>query len=139
MTQIDFYVLPRDGSLPVVNAVGRIAEKAVSRGHHLFVSVRDEEQAHLFDQALWTFRAESFLPHALIGDDDNELVSIGWFEPPLEQNDVLINTTGVLLDYFSRFTRLAEIVAPDESSLTSSRDAWRFYRDRGYSLTKHDL
>ena len=91
MTQIDFYVLPRDGSLPVVNAVGRIAEKAVSRGHHLFVSVCDEEQAHTLDNALWTFRAESFLPHALINDDDKELVSIGWSEPPLEQNDVLIN------------------------------------------------
>ena len=139
MTQVDFYVLPRNGSLPVVNAVGRIAEKAVSRGHHIFVSVCDEEQALSLDSALWTFRAESFLPHALVGDDDKEPVSIGWSEPPLEQNDVLINTTGVILDYFSRFTRLAEIVGPDDSSLASSRDAWRFYRDRGYSLTKHDL
>ena len=139
MTQVDFYVLPRNGSLPVVNAVGRIAEKAVSRGHHIFVSVCDEEQALSLDSPLWTFRAESFLPHALVGDDDKEPVSIGWSEPPLEQNDVLINTTGVILDYFSRFTRVAEIVAPDDSSLASSRDAWRFYRDRGYSLTKHDL
>ena len=139
MTQVDFYVLPRNGSLPVVNAVGRIAEKAVSRGHHIFVSVCDEEQALSLESALWTFRAESFLPHALVGDDDKEPVSIGWSEPPLEQNDVLINTTGVILDYFSRFTRVAEIVAPDDSSLASSRNAWRFYRDRGYSLTKHDL
>jgi DNA polymerase-3 subunit chi len=139
MTQIDFYVLPRDGSLPVVNAVGRIAEKAVSRGHRIFVSVCDEEQAHNFDSALWTFRAESFLPHALVSDGGEEPVSIGWLEPPLEQNDVLINTTGVILDCFSRFTRVAEIVAPDDSSLASSRNAWRFYRDRGYSLSKHDL
>ncbi|MDA8679402.1 DNA polymerase III subunit chi [Luminiphilus sp.] len=139
MTQVDFYVLPRDGTLPVVNAVGRIAEKALSRGHRIFVSVCDEDQAHTFDGALWTFRPETFLPHALMGGDSNEPVIIGWSEPPLEQNDVLINTTGVILDYFSRFTRLAEIVAPDEACLASSRNAWRFYRDRGYSLTKHDL
>ena len=56
MTQVDFYVLPRDGTLPVVNAVGRIAEKALSRGHRIFVSVCDEDQAHTFDGALWTFR-----------------------------------------------------------------------------------
>ena len=74
-----------------------------------------------------------------MGGDDEEPVIIGWSEPPLEQNDVLINTTGQILDYFSRFTRLAEIVAPDDSSLASSRNAWRFYRDRGYSLAKHDL
>ena len=139
MTQIDFYVLPRDGSLPVVSAVGRIAEKALSRRHRIFVSACDENQAHSLDNALWTFRAETFLPHALMGGDDEEQVIIGWSEPPLEQNDVLINTTGQILDYFSRFTRLAEIVAPDDSSLASSRNAWRFYRDRGYSLAKHDL
>ena len=40
------------------------------------------------------FALKPFLPHALMGGDDEEPVIIGWSEPPLEQNDVLINTTG---------------------------------------------
>ena len=47
MTQIDFYLLPHDGSLTVQMAVGRIAEKALSRGHQIFVQVQDEQRGRL--------------------------------------------------------------------------------------------
>jgi DNA polymerase-3 subunit chi len=139
MTQIDFYLLPRDGSLTVQMAVGRIAEKAVSRGHQIFVQVQDEQRGKLLQESLWTFRATSFLPHAIIGSEDGEPLVIGWEEPPPEQQDVLINTAGTVPGHFARFGRLAEIVDADDATLAASRDAWRFYRDRGYPLAKHDL
>lgn len=139
MTQIDFYLLPNDGSLTVQTAVGRIAEKALSRGHQIFVQVQDEQRARLLQESLWTFRATSFLPHAIMGSEDGEPLVIGWEEPPLAQQDVLINTAGTVLGYFARFGRLAEIVDADDATLAASRNAWRFYRDRGYPLAKHDL
>ena len=79
------------------------------------------------------------LPHAIAGTDDGEALIIGWEDPPTEHDDVLINTTGAVPGHFARFSRLAEIVAPDAATLASSREAWRFYRDRGYPLSKHDL
>lgn len=139
MTQIDFYLLPNDGSLTVQTAVGRIAEKALSRGHQIFVQVQDEQRARLLQESLWTFRATSFLPHAIMGSEDGEPLVIGWEEPPLAQQDVLINTAGTVPGYFARFGRLAEIVDADDATLAASRNAWRFYRDRGYPLAKHDL
>jgi DNA polymerase-3 subunit chi len=139
MTQIDFYLLPRDGSLTVQMAVGRIAEKAVSRGHQIFVQVQDEQRGKLLQESLWTFRATSFLPHAIMGSEDGEPLVIGWEEPPPEQQDVLINTAGTVPGHFARFGRLAEIVDADDATLAASRNAWRFYRDRGYPLAKHDL
>ena len=139
MTQVDFYLLPQDGSLTVQMAVGRIAEKALSRGHQIFVQVRDEQQGRLLQESRWTFRATSFLPHAIMGSEDGEPLVIGWEEPPPEQQDVLINTAGSVPGHFARFGRLAEIVDADDDTLAASRDAWRFYRDRGYALAKHDL
>lgn len=139
MTQIDFYLLPNDGSLTVQTAVGRIAEKALSRGHQIFVQVQDEQRGRLLQESLWTFRATSFLPHAIMGSEDGEPLVIGWEEPPLAQQDVLINTAGTVPGYFARFGRLAEIVDADDATLAASRNAWRFYRDRGYPLAKHDL
>ncbi|MDG2459733.1 MAG: DNA polymerase III subunit chi [Luminiphilus sp.] len=139
MTQVDFYVLPQSGSFTVGEAVGRLAEKALSRGHRIFVHVSDEQQGHHLDSELWTFRPESFIPHALLGSDTTERVTIGWDEPPLAENDVLINTTAIVPNFFSRFHRLAEIVSPDEAALAASREAWRYYRDRGYPLAKYDL
>ena len=139
MTQVDFYVLPENGSLTAHAAVGRIANKALSRGHQIFVQVTDEATATALQDSLWTFRDASFLPHAIVGKDDGEPLIIGWSEPPLEHDDVLINTTGAVPGHFARFGRLAEIVAPDVATLVASREAWRFYRDRGYPLAKHDL
>ena len=139
MTQVDFYVLPENGSLTAHAAVGRIAEKALSRGHQIFVQVKDEAAAIALYDSLWTFREASFLPHAIAGKDDGEPLVIGWDDPPIEYDDVLINTTGAVPGHFARFSRLAEIVAPDTATLKASREAWRFYRDRGYPLAKHDL
>jgi len=139
VTQVDFYVLPENGSLTAHAAVGRIAEKALSRGHQIFVQVKDEAEANALHGSLWAFRPESFLPHAIAGTDDGEALIIGWEDPPTEHDDVLINTTGAVPGHFARFSRLAEIVAPDAATLASSREAWRFYRDRGYPLAKHDL
>ena len=139
MTQVDFYVLPENCSLTAHAAVGRIAEKALSRGHQIFVQVIDEATANALHDSLWTFRTESFLPHAIVGNDDGEQLVIGWDDPSLEHDDVLINTTGAVPGHFARFGRLAEIVAPDAATIEASREAWRFYRDRGYPLAKHDL
>ena len=139
MTQVDFYVLPEHGSLTAHAAVGRIAEKALSRGHQSFVQVKDDAAATALHDSLWTFREASFLPHAIAGTDDGEPLVIGWGDPPIEHDDVLINTTGAVPCHFARFGRLAQIVAPCAATLQASREAWRFYRDRGYPLAKHDL
>ena len=139
MTQVDFYVLPPDGSLTLDQAIGRIAEKAVGKGHRVFIQTSNEAEAADIQRGLWTFRAQSFVPSALLGCDSDEPVAIGWTEPGLEHDDVLLNITGAVPGYFSRFSRLAEIVPQDEAKLAASRDAWRFYRDRGYPLAKHDL
>ena len=139
MTKVDFYVLPENGSLTAHAAAGRIAEKALSRGHQIFVQVTDEATATALHDSLWTFREASFLPHAIVGKDDGEPLVIGWCQPPQEYDDVLINTTDTVPGHFARFGRLAEIVTPDAAKLEASREAWRFYRDRGYPLAKHDL
>ena len=45
MTQVDFYVLPKDGGLTVAQAVGRITEKALGEGHQVFIQTTDEAEA----------------------------------------------------------------------------------------------
>ena len=139
MTKVDFYVLPNAGGINVMSAVSRIAEKATTRGHQIFIQVGNESDANVVQNALWTDRAESFLPNAIMGDEDGESILIGWEEPPIQYDDVMINITGKVQGHFSRFQRLAEIVIHEEQALIASREAWRFFRDRGYPLAKHDL
>ncbi len=139
MTKVDFYVLPEDGSLSMEVAIGRLTEKASARGHRVFIQTKDESETRRLDEALWSFRPSSFVPHSLATDATLERVVIGHEDPPMECNDVLINVTQRVPAGFSRFERLAEIVTHDATAIEASREAWRFYRDRGYPLSKHEL
>ena len=139
MTKIEFYVLPNADPLTEANAVSRLAEKAFLMKHQTFILTRDELHGNYLDTELWRVRPDSFVPHSLASQDPNDVIVIDWKEPPQHLDDVLINLSDRVPDCFSRFHRLAEIVNPNESSLSASRNSWRFYRDRGYPLDKHDL
>ena len=66
--QVDFYHLTR---LPLERALPQIAERVLaSGGRLLIVSGRDEQRAEL-DRQLWTYAADSFLPHAVLGAGDD--------------------------------------------------------------------
>jgi DNA polymerase-3 subunit chi len=41
--------------------------------------------------------------------------------------------------FFSRFSRVAEIVAGDDDERKTARERFRFYRDRGYQMNTHNL
>jgi DNA polymerase-3 subunit chi len=141
MTHIDFYVL--DSAEP--NALGllacRLAEKIWRMGRRVYVHTANAGQAQALDDLLWTFRDGSFVPHELYspGAEEPAPVVIGCDPDPQLEPDVLINLAEAVPPCFSRFQRLAELVDADPARREASRERWRFYRDRGYPLQKHDL
>lgn len=140
MTRVDFY-LAKDASArgaPVVAC--RLAEKAWKMGHKVFVHAANATDAQKLDELMWTFRDVAFVPHALAGDTDRSIrVVIGHGEPPDGFDDLLVNLADAVPDAFSRFERVAEVVAGDEAAKQQARERFRFYRDRGYELETHEV
>ena len=62
MTEILFYHLERQ---PLFQVLPSLLEKTRERGWRAVVRTVDGEQAASLDEHLWTYREESFLPHAL--------------------------------------------------------------------------
>ncbi|MEM9257402.1 MAG: DNA polymerase III subunit chi [Pseudomonadota bacterium] len=139
MTRVGFYVLASRDPDARLTVAARLASKAFEQGNRVFINAQDETQAHQLDGLLWSFRTDSFLPHNLHGQEPSEAVCIGWGQEPNDQRQLLINLQWGVAPFFSRFERVAEVVTQDAGSLTASRDAWTYYRDRGYQLEKHDL
>ncbi len=137
MTSVDFYLLNDAGADAADRVACRLTEKAYRLGHRVFLLAQDRPQAERLDQLLWTFSQGSFVPHELGAADAP--VCIGHGEPPEEFGDVLVNLTAQVPDFFSRFDRVAELVAATEESKEAGRDRYRFYRDRGYALDTHQL
>lgn len=139
MTRVDFYVVKTAGAEARLNVAARLTEKALGRGHRIFINCESNEQLMALDHYLWEFKATSFVPHEMASNNSDEQIVLGFEQSPESHSDVLINLALVPPPYFARFERVAEVVTQDEGSLAALRSAWRHYRDRGYPLQKHEL
>lgn len=145
MTRIDFYVLPENAAPTsgVVMTACKLCDKASTGGSRVFVHVPEAALAQALDSALWSFRQGSFIGHERLAEAAPEAplpaVLIGDSEPPSSYQAVLINLGLDVPAYFSRFERVLEIVDGDAVSRARSREHYKYYRDRGYELTMHNL
>ncbi len=139
MTHIDFHV----------NAPGklayacRLARKVYGSGTRAVFYAGDENTRAGFDRLLWTFSAVDFIPHCRVGSPLAEVTPIHIAGPDdadaCLHHALLVNLDAEQPDCFSRFERMIEVVAAEDTDLEAGRRRWKFYKDRGYPLTRHDL
>ena len=135
MTRIDFYQIGGDETLFTC----RLIDKVYRRGHRIYVHTGDEAIARKLDEQLWVFRQDALIPHCLHTEPLDVPVKIGFNHEPLEHQDVLINLTDSIPDFFSRFDRVAEVVPVNENTRQSARRNYAYYKDRGYALKYHQV
>jgi DNA polymerase-3 subunit chi len=145
MTRVDFYVLDDNGEQAREQFACRLVEKAVRLRHRVFVHTPSPGDAQQLDRLLWTFSDGSFVPHVLDAADlepalaEATPVRVGSGAEPAAEAELLVNLDAGVPAFFSRFDRVAEIVAGDETRRGQARERFRFYRDRGYEIETHQL
>ena len=139
MTQIDFHVNAPDK----LGYACRLARKGYLGGSRMVFYADDAAWLARFDQALWTFSALDFIPHCHVRDalaSQTPILLTGAADIERSaHHDVLVNLDRLQPDVFSRFERLVEVVGADDADLEAGRQRYKFYRDRGYPLVRHDL
>ena len=141
MTRIDFYIL-KDNSLQAQNLLTcRLSEKAYKQGCQVFINTNTGEQLKQLDDMLWTFTANSFLPHGCYGEntDSTHPVLLGHAIEPEGPSDVLVNLAEDIPAFFSRYNRVTELVSGDDEQRDAARTRYKFYKDRGYTVRSHQL
>ena len=96
------------------------------------------------DGALWNLPPQEFMAH---GTDTSppavrrhSPVVLSAMVDDVPHHQVLVNVGQDVPPGFSRFDRLIEVVsAEDAEDRTQARQRWKYYADRGYTLTRHDL
>jgi len=139
MTRIDFYLLPQRDEQSRQLFACRLADKAWQLGNRILVQTTNNETGSELNALLWSFKADSFLPHAILPASQHTPVHIGWQEESSPHHDLLINLCDDIQPFFSRFSRVAEIVTQDEIQLDLSRKRFRFYQERGYDIKINDM
>ncbi len=137
MTSIDFYFNAQDK----LQVACRLAGKALVQKKRLLIYAPQREMAERVDRMLWTWPATGFVPHCLAHDplakETPALIAVD--APEADDCEVLLNLSAECPPHFERFERLLEIVGREDDERANGRARYRFYRDRGYAISDHDL
>ena len=138
MTRVDFYLLSNNDPNAVIC---RLIDKAYQRGHRVFVFADTIQNAQRIDEALWTFRDDSFIPHLMQneGPEPPPPVQLGCEEPSRHFSDILVNISGKIPTWYKRFQRVLEIVPGEETAKVASRERYREYRAAQCELQTHSI
>jgi len=120
--QVDFYQL---GNRPVEQVLPRIAERLVESGARLLVVSAVAPQLRLLDTALWAWKPEAFLPHAIADGIDDAAQPILLSDRPEPANGArnIALIDGTWRDAVLEYDRAFHFF--DGETVEAARAAWR--------------
>ena len=141
MTRVDFYVSNNSTEKAQSQLACRLAEKAYSLKHKIYIHTNSQEETEHLDRFMWLYSAGSFLPHCPYGAKSmaETPIIIGHDHAPEQDTDILINLSAQVPAFYSRFDRVVELVSGNETTRQQAREHYKHYRDRGYQVTTHNL
>lgn len=136
----EFYLIdkPRFREEPLL-LVCELARRAVDARRPTLVLARSAEQGEALDELLWSFDPDSFVPHQIAGDEDDEVTPVLIVPPGLVTADrsLVINLRDECA--VGAFESVKEIVPADLAERDGARRRWREYQQRGLEVLKFDI
>jgi DNA polymerase-3 subunit chi len=136
MTEVLFYHLQ---SMTVENVLPPLLEKSLERGWRVVVQASSPERADALDAHLWTYRDDSFLPHATWrasdAADQPVLLAIEEGNPNGANVRFLIDSAALPQDAQSYERMVLLFDGDDPDALAAARGAWTDCKARGVEVT----
>lgn len=134
MTIIQFYHLT---TMPLERALPKLLERAVAGGYKICLVAESEARVEQFNQLLWTYDADSFLPHGSDKDEqpENQPILLAVNDEPLNGVNLLVVTDGrsVVTGGFERILDVFD--GNDPQATVAARKRWVEYKNSGHELT----
>ena len=136
MTEILFYHLQ---DVTVEDVLPPLLEKSLERGWRVVVQSTSEERTEALDAHLWTYREDSFLPHATwrVADvQDHPIVLVVEDGNPNRANVRFLVDNAPLPVDSNVYDRLVLLFnGEDADALAAARLAWTDCKARGFDVT----
>lgn len=136
--KIDFYIYDTPSRQQAYYAACHLIEKIhAEESHSIFINMNTHNEAERFDALLWTYRDDSFLPHALSQSQDINppRIQIGHSDSVIpNEKFMLINFAQAIPPFYSEFQHMFEIVFNDATVQQFARERYKHYRDQGCQL-----
>lgn len=133
MAELWFYHLEKS---ELERALPPLLEKSLQRGWRALVRAGSEARLEALDQAIWTFRDDSFVPHAREGDPMRQPVWLTTEAGNPNGAQVLFLIDGAEPGDISGFERACLLFdGNDQSALEMARSRWKQAKDAGIAAS----
>ncbi|ATC93632.1 DNA polymerase III subunit chi [Pseudoalteromonas tunicata] len=118
----------------------KIAADCYRQGQRVFIYTENKTDAHLIDEYLWQFEANSFVPHNLQGEGPHNgaPVEIG-DSTPVGNRKILINLALHVPDFIRRFNQVYDFVPFQEEQKQAARERYKQLRQLGANISTIDI
>lgn len=141
MTEIRFYHFSRK---TIEQVVPELCDRAFNRGHKILIRLADDVTLNRMNDALWTFKPESFLPHGIPQKQHTD-TSFDLQQTPIWlttesdnpiQADMLILTNGIIANDIQDYKLCCDILdGQNPEQITQGRERWKAYKAAGHTVT----
>jgi DNA polymerase-3 subunit chi len=135
MTDVLFYHLQQQ---PLEAVLPGLLEKCLERGWRVVVEASSPERCDALDAWLWTYRADSFLPHGTWRDANAATQPIILAAEPINPNgaNVRFAVDGAEIGSASGYERLVVLFdGNDPDALDRARAGWKAVKGEGHAAT----
>ncbi|MEN3950544.1 DNA polymerase III subunit chi [Iodidimonas sp. SYSU 1G8] len=135
MTDISFYHLQRRS---LEETLPKLLERVIASKQRAVVLAESEEQVEAISSRLWTYDADSFLPHgsARDGFPAEQPIYLTSGEENPNGASILVLIDGRLPGFLSGFARCLDLFnGHDPESVQGARERWRAYKADGHPVT----
>lgn len=139
MARADYYILPEADHDSRELFLCRLCEKVLEQGLRIYIQVASAAEAQRLDAHLWSFRADAFVPHGLLGNEPAAPIEIGYGDQLPTHREVYVNLALDLPEPAFAFERIVEVVVQDQAILDATRRNYQNCRNRGLELNRHDM
>ena len=130
-----------DTNIPAhFDLAAKLAADQFRQGKRVFIYTNDKNDAHIIDEHLWSFEANSFVPHNLQGEGpaNGAPVEIG-DSTPVGNRRILINLAANMPDFINRFNQVFDFVPSDDTLKQAARERYKYLRQMGVNISTQDI
>ncbi len=142
MPTVNFYILNSDSERERQFFACKLAEKAFRSGFKSYILTDSSYQAEQLDRLLWTFRPNSFVPHALNNTplpNSANAILIGEQTAPECWQHTVINLSQHCPEAMGASENIFELLDNDEARKQAGRLRYRQYKEQGFPPKTHKI
>lgn len=140
--KVNFYILSSQSEQGRQTFACKLAEKSFRLGYKTYILTNTLSQAQQMNNLLWTFRANSFVPHGIFQGDlpsTSNAIIIGTQQAPSPWQHTLINLSTDCPEQITQAEQIFELLDNDETQKQAGRRRYRHYQTLGITPNTHKI